>query len=62
MVTAPCCGTRLSLNELHYLWPAAFGRFVLEALNPNIRDLTPDQELALSQLMGCTVRKIWVHV
>ncbi len=62
VVTAPCCGSRVSLNELHYVWPAAFGRFVLEALNPNIRDLSQDKERALSQLLGCDIRKIWVHI
>lgn len=62
VVTAPCCGSCASLNELRYVWPAAFGRFVLEALNPNVRDLSPDQERALSQLIGCGIRKIWVHI
>ena len=62
MVTAPCCGSRVSLNELRYIWPAAFGRFVLEAMNPNVRDITPDQELALSRALGSLVRKVWVHL
>lgn len=61
-VTAPCCGSRVSLNELRYLWPAAFGRFVLEAMNPNVRDITAEQELALSSELGSLLHKIWVHL
>jgi len=61
-VTSPCCNSRVSLNDLHYIWPATFGRFVLEAMNPNVSGLTPDQELALSQCLGSRVRTIWVHV
>jgi len=62
LVTAPCCGARVSLNELRYLWPAAFGRFVLEAMNPNVRDITPEQELALSKALGSLLHRIWVHL
>lgn len=59
VTTVLCCGSRLSLNELRYVWPAAFARFVLEAMNPNVRDITQDQELALSNAVGCSLRKIW---
>jgi hypothetical protein len=62
MVTAQCCGARVSLNELNYIWPAAFGRFALEAMNPNLRDLTPAQESALSEAVGHRIRKVWVHL
>jgi hypothetical protein len=37
---APCCGATVSLNDLRYVWPAAFGRFALEAHNPGIGDTT----------------------
>jgi len=36
---AVCCNATVSLNGLKYLWPAAFGSFVLEAMNPNLRNL-----------------------
>lgn len=62
LVTTPCCGFRVSLNELRYLWPAAFGSFVLEAKNPNVRDLSPEQELALSKTLRSPLRRIWVHL
>ena len=62
VVTTPCCGSRVSLNDLQYVWPAAFGRFVLEALNPNIKDITINQEQLISSCIGCGLRKVWVHI
>ena len=47
-VTTPCCGSTVSLNDLHYVWPTAFGRFVLEAMNPNIENTTAEQGRRLS--------------
>ncbi len=61
-VTAPCCGGLTSLNELVYGWPAAFGRFVLEAINPNISDVTPDQERQLAEVLGLELRKVLKHM
>ena len=58
---APCCGAKVSLNDLHYVWPAGFGRFALEAMNPDA-DTTADQEQALSQCLGTGLRKIWVGI
>jgi len=65
------CGTKyysrllralVSLNDLHYIWPAGFGRFVIEALNPGVRDLQPAEDDQLRQTLGCDLRKIWVHL
>ncbi|GLQ98856.1 hypothetical protein [Dyella mobilis] len=61
-VTAQCCGKRVSLNELHYNWPCAFGRFALQAMNPNVRELTPAQESALAETVGHGLRKVWMHL
>src|ERR1700722_18500832 len=43
-VIAPCCGARVSLNDLDYVWPAGFARFVIEAKNPGLKNLTEEQE------------------
>lgn len=59
---APCCGTTISLNDLRYVSPAAFGRFALEALNPNIRDTTEEQDRRIAECLGTHVRKIWARV
>lgn len=62
MVEAPCCGATMSMNDLHYVWPAAFGRFVLEAHNPNMGEPTPEQDQQLAEILGSPLRKIWVRI
>jgi hypothetical protein len=59
-VDVPCCGARLSLNDLEYVWPAGFARFALEIRNP-LADLNKEQLLALEQILGCGIRKVWAH-
>jgi hypothetical protein len=61
-VTAPCCGVRVSLNDLNYVWAAGFAKFVIEAMNPNCGDLTTEQIRQISDCLGCKVRRIWVHI
>ena len=61
-VKAPCCGAMVSLNDLNYVWPAAFGRFALEASNPNVTDTTDEQDQTLVDCLGTLLRKIWVKV
>lgn len=61
-VTSPCCGAVTSLNDLNYVWPAGFGRFVLEATNPQIENLTNAQEDQLAERLGGRLRRIWVHI
>ncbi len=62
MIMTPCCRTHTSLNDLRYEWPAGFARFVLEAQNPNIGLLNVHQIHRLSQILGCRVRQILVHI
>jgi hypothetical protein len=59
--TTPCCGYTTSLNDMNFVWNGAFGSFVLKAKNPNIRDTTPEQDAALSECLGMTLRKVLVH-
>lgn len=61
-VITPCCEYRTTLNDLNYSWPAGFSRFALEAMNPNVKDTTEEQERALSQTLGFALRKIWTHL
>jgi len=61
-IIAACCGARVSLNELNYIWPAAFASFVIEAMNPDVENLTPMQEAKLVSCLGCELRRIWVHI
>ncbi|MGO7585080.1 hypothetical protein ACC689_22510 [Rhizobium ruizarguesonis] len=59
---APCCGATVSLNDLRYVWPAAFGRFALEAHNPGIGDTTEEQDRKMAECLGTPLRKIWGQV
>lgn len=60
-VLTPCCGSTTSLNDLDYDWPAGFARFVIEALNPGVADLTADQTAELAGVLGTGLRRIWAH-
>jgi hypothetical protein len=61
-VRAGCCNTRVGLDELHYGWPVAFGRFVLEAANPTMCGLSEKQLNELGSLLGCPVREVKCRV
>ncbi len=59
-VTLPCCGACSTLNDLHYVLPAGFARFVLEARDPE--DALSDGTLReLEGILGCKLRKIWAR-
>lgn len=57
-VTTPCCTMRVSLNDLDYDWPVGFARFCLDAMNPNVVDLTADQIAAIAAALGHPLRRI----
>lgn len=59
---APCCGASVSLNGLRYLWPAAFGSYVLEAMNPNSRGLPAGKLAQLQAALGCELVEIPLHL
>jgi hypothetical protein len=61
-VVVPCCGTRAPLNDLTCHWPQGFARFILTVAEPNFADLTAAQVRELEALLGCPLRKIWVHL
>jgi hypothetical protein len=64
MVVAPCCGAKVSLDQLKFGWPVGFARFVLEARNPRLAsaDLNAPQHLALEKALGCSLQIIWRHL
>jgi hypothetical protein len=59
---AGCCGAEVSLNELRYVWPAAFGSFALVALNPKVENLSVEQKTALELRLDCALRVVWAHL
>jgi hypothetical protein len=62
-VTMPCCGCETELNALRYDSPAGFARFVLRALDPDVKNgMLPAEKLsALEEILGCKLRQIGTH-
>lgn len=58
----PCCGTPSTLHELVYEWPQGFGRFALDAMNPNIGRLEEGHRLELERILGTKLRIIYQHI
>jgi hypothetical protein len=58
----PCCKKRVSMNDLHFIWPAGFSRFVLEAMNPNVQKLVNKRITALKRVLGCELRQLFLHL
>lgn len=62
-VTAPCCGSRQSLNDLEYDWAVGFARFEVTILN-GTRDRYELDERELTEaaaLLGHPVRQVLAH-
>ena len=58
----PCCQVLRSLNDLVYEWPQCFGRFALDAMNPNIGKLEPEVIAEFERILGTRVRAIYQHI
>ncbi|HVS34727.1 MAG TPA: hypothetical protein VMS17_04035 [Gemmataceae bacterium] len=58
----PCCGVQHTLHELTYEWPQGFGRFGIEAMNPNIGRLDDKLKVEFEQILGCSCRVIYQHI
>jgi len=61
-VALPCCKAMHGLNELHYHWPQGFARFSIEAMNPQIPDLSASQQQIFESILGCRTIKILQHI
>jgi hypothetical protein len=58
----PCCRTSTTLDQLQYVWPAAFGKYVLEAMNPNVKGLTRQQLEQLASVLGSDLNEVALHI
>ena len=58
----PCCKSNLSLADLIYDWPIAFGRFALSARNPDMRQIQEEHISELAALLGCKLITIRRHI
>jgi hypothetical protein len=61
-IKTPCCDSETSLNDLTYVWPAAFGSFALEAANPGRPSLSEAERLELERTLGSPLKLVWQHV
>jgi hypothetical protein len=58
----PCCGARVTLNDLKYDWPQAFGRFRWEARNPGVGELTSANKADLEAAAGIALVFVRQHI
>jgi hypothetical protein len=58
----PCCGESYTLHELVYEWPQGFGRFALDAMNPNIGKLEDRDKQEFEEILGTKLRVIYQHI
>jgi NAD-dependent SIR2 family protein deacetylase len=58
----PCCGAHSTLHELVYEWPQGFGRFALDAMNPNIGELEERYKAEFEAILGTKLRVIYQHI
>lgn len=58
----PCCGGKKTLNDLEYEWPQGFGRFSIEAMNPNIGKLEDTDKAKFEAILECPLKVIYRHV
>jgi hypothetical protein len=58
----PCCAKKCTLHELVYEWPQGFGRFALDAMNPDIGKLDETYKREFESILGTTLRVIYQHI
>ena len=61
-IVTPCCGKSTSLNDLRYVWPAAFGMCALVVANPGATSLDAGQLRGIEQAIGSPLKMIWQHL
>jgi hypothetical protein len=61
VVQTPCCSASVSLNDLRYVGPAGFSRFVIEIWNPHA-DLDESAVLSLAVILATPLRVVWAHI
>jgi hypothetical protein len=60
-VTTPCCGTKTSLNDLDYDWPAGFACAELSVRNPQRGWLDDAQLSKVAAQLGHPLRQVMSH-
>lgn len=58
----PCCRSQCTLHALNYEWPQGFGRFAIDAMNPNLGKLSGDVIAEFESILGTPLRVIYQHI
>ncbi len=62
VIDTPCGIEALTLNDLEYRSPAAFGVFAIEIVNPSISFLTDANQANIEKVLGCALRQVFAHI
>lgn len=58
----PCCNAVKTLHELTYNWQQAFGRFALDAMNPDLGMLEDEHRRELEGILGTRLVVVYQHI
>jgi hypothetical protein len=58
----PCCGSTHTLHTLNYEWPQGFGRFAIDAMNPNLGMLNCEVVAEFESILEVRLRVIYQHI
>ena len=58
----PCCNRDSTLDALVYDWPQGFACFGLDAMNPDIGELSDDVVAEFEAILGTPLRVIYQHI
>lgn len=58
----PCCARQHTLHELKYDFPQGFGKWSLEAMNPNVGELNPEIQRELETILATPLRVIYQRI
>ena len=58
--TSPCCNKRTSLNDLNYIWPAGFAKFVINIFDAQNK-IDVNNLKDLQEFLGTPLRIIIAH-
>ncbi len=61
IVTAPCCGNTVDLNDLDYRGPAGFSRFEISLRNPG-GAISQAHLQQIAEILGFPVKQIFSHM
>ena len=61
-ISTPCCEQALSANELNFDWQAAFRRFQLDVMNPNVSDASDGFVSMIEEKLSTPVALVRCHI